>query len=202
MKAFAKSFLATAVTSVLLTSTAFAVQSEDSDQAEQNTETKEKIFEHIKVTGSPLDRATTATGLPLTLRQTPQSISVIDRDFIDGFALDTVADVMQFSPGIQAQQAETDRFFFRSRGRDVTNFQFDGVPIAYNSFFSEALADSVVFERVEIVRGATGLLTGAGNLLQQLTSFVSAQKQKMAAMRVLVLAPGVIIASRLTILRH
>ncbi|MGM7319047.1 TonB-dependent siderophore receptor [Idiomarina sp. ST10R2A5] len=162
MKAFAKSFLATAVTSVLLTSTAFAVQSEDSDQAEQNTETKEKIFEHIKVTGSPLDRATTATGLPLTLRQTPQSISVIDRDFIDGFALDTVADVMQFAPGIQAQQAETDRFFFRSRGRDVTNFQFDGVPIAYNSFFSEALADSVVFERVEIVRGATGLLTGAG----------------------------------------
>ncbi|MBP58554.1 MULTISPECIES: TonB-dependent siderophore receptor [Idiomarina] len=162
MKAFAKSFLATAVTSVLLTSTAFAVQSEGSDQAEQNTETKEKIFEHIKVTGSPLDRATTATGLPLTLRQTPQSISVIDRDFIDGFALDTVADVMQFAPGIQAQQAETDRFFFRSRGRDVTNFQFDGVPIAYNSFFSEALADSVVFERVEIVRGATGLLTGAG----------------------------------------
>ena len=157
MKAFAKSFLATAVASVLLTSTAFSAE-----QAEKETETKEKIFEHIKVTGSPLDRATTATGLPLTLRQTPQSISIIDRTFIDSFGLDTVADVMQFAPGIQAQQAETDRFFFRARGRDVTNFQFDGVPIAYNSFFSEALADSVIFERVEIVRGATGLLTGAG----------------------------------------
>ncbi|MCA1766687.1 MAG: TonB-dependent siderophore receptor [Idiomarina sp.] len=157
MKAFAKSFLATAVTSVLLTSTGSA-----SEQTEKEAETKEKIFEHIKVTGSPLDRATTATGLPLTLRQTPQSISVIDRTFIDSFGLDTVADVMQFAPGIQAQQAETDRFFFRARGRDVTNFQFDGVPIAYNSFFSEALADSVIFERVEIVRGATGLLTGAG----------------------------------------
>lgn len=157
MKAFARNFLATAFTSALLTSTAFSAE-----QAEKETETKEKIFEHIKVTGSSLDRATTATGLPLTLRQTPQSISVIDRDFIDGFALDTVADVMQFAPGIQAQQAETDRFFFRSRGRDVTNFMFDGVPIAYNSFFSEALVDSVVLERVEIVRGATGLLTGAG----------------------------------------
>lgn len=163
MKAFARNFIATAVASALLSSAAVAAQNEAS--AEENKEkagTQEKIFEHIKVTGSSLDQATTATGLPLTLRQTPQSISIIDRTFIDSFSLDTVADVMQFAPGIQAQQAETDRFFFRARGRDVTNFQFDGVPIAYNSFFSEALADSVIFERVEIVRGATGLLTGAG----------------------------------------
>ena len=163
MKAFAKNILATTITSVLLTSAAVAAQAEDpAEKSEKKTATQEKIFEHIKVTGSSLDQATTATGLPLTLRQTPQSISVIDRTFIDSFSLDTVADVMQFAPGIQAQQAETDRFFFRARGRNVTNFQFDGVPIEYNSFFSEALADSVIFERVEVVRGATGLLTGAG----------------------------------------
>ncbi|MEC9319694.1 MAG: TonB-dependent receptor plug domain-containing protein, partial [Pseudomonadota bacterium] len=158
MNMFTKSSIALAVASITLSSTAFAQQ----DTETKNSDPSEDVSEHIEITGSPLDRATTATGLPLTLRQTPQSISIIDRTFIDGFALDTVADVMQFAPGIQAQQAETDRFFFRSRGRDVTNFQFDGVPIAYNSFFSEALADSVIFERVEIVRGATGLLTGAG----------------------------------------
>ncbi|WP_322406538.1 TonB-dependent siderophore receptor [Idiomarina sp. PL1-037] len=163
MKAFARNLVATTVASVLLSSAAVAAQNEDSaEKNEQQAEAQEKIFEHIKVTGSSLDQATTATGLPLTLRQTPQSISIIDRTFIDSFSLDSVADVMQFAPGIQAQQAETDRYFFRARGRDVTNFQFDGVPIAYNSFFSEALADSVIFERVEIVRGATGLLTGAG----------------------------------------
>ncbi|ATZ73300.1 TonB-dependent siderophore receptor [Idiomarina sp. X4] len=162
MNQFVKSSLALAIASIMLSSAAIAQENDNAESEKSEGQQKEKIFEHIKVTGSPLDRATTATGLPLTLRQTPQSISVIDREFIDGFALDTVADVMQFAPGIQAQQAETDRFFFRSRGRDVTNFQFDGVPIAYNSFFSEALADSVVFERVEIVRGATGLLTGAG----------------------------------------
>ncbi|MDV6316595.1 TonB-dependent siderophore receptor [Idiomarina sp. HP20-50] len=163
MKAFAKNFIATAVASALLSTAAVAAQSEDSTtQSKEKAQAQEKIFEHVKVTGSPLDRATTATGLPLTLRQTPQSISVIDRTFIESFSLETVADVMRFAPGIQAQQAETDRFFFRARGRDVTNFQFDGVPIAYNSFFSEALADSVIFERIEIVRGATGLLTGAG----------------------------------------
>lgn len=163
MKAFARNFIATAVASALLSSAAVAAQNEDSaERNEQKAEAQEKIFEHIKVTGSSLDQATTATGLPLTLRQTPQSISIIDRTFIDSFSLDSVADVMQFAPGIQAQQAETDRYFFRARGRDVTNFQFDGVPIEYNSMFSEAIADSVIFERVEVVRGATGLLTGAG----------------------------------------
>ncbi|MCK7459851.1 TonB-dependent siderophore receptor [Idiomarina aminovorans] len=163
MQTFGRNFLATAVASALLSSAAAAAQPEDAAATgEKQAQAQEKIFEHIKVTGSSLDQATTATGLPLTLRQTPQSISIIDRTFMDSFSLDTVADVMQFAPGIQAQQAETDRFFFRARGRNVTNFQFDGVPIAYNSFFSEALADSVIFERVEIVRGATGLLTGAG----------------------------------------
>ncbi|MCU4675305.1 TonB-dependent siderophore receptor [Catenovulum sp. 2E275] len=158
---FKKKLCGLAVLALMSPSLSFA-QNIDEEADQQNEEVKEKIFERIAVIGSPLDRATTATGLPLTLRETPQSISVIDRTFIESFALDTVADVMQFAPGIQAQQAETDRFFFRARGRDVTNFQFDGVPISYNSFFSEALADSVVFERVEVVRGATGLLTGAG----------------------------------------
>lgn len=171
MMSFTQSLCAIAVVSALLPATGYAQQESGASASEaktvaDNTVTDntvaEKILERIKVTGSRLDRATTATGLPLTLRETPQSISVIDNTLIDSFALDTVADVMQFAPGIQAQQAETDRYFFRARGRDVSNFQFDGVPIAYNSFFSEALADSILFDRVEVVRGATGLLTGAG----------------------------------------
>lgn len=159
MNIVTKKLVSLVIGSAVLPLVTFA-QADDVENKEKAT--KDKIFERIEVMGSPLDRATTATGLPLTLRETPQSISVIDRTFMDSFALDTVADVMQFAPGIQAQQAETDRFFFRARGRNVTNFQFDGVPISYNSFFSEALADSIIFERVEVVRGATGLLTGAG----------------------------------------
>ena len=159
MKMFAKSLACIAVFAALFPAITYAQQKQTGN--EEDT-VKEKIFEHIQVTGSRLDSASTATGLPLTLRETPQSISIIDKTLIESFALDTVADVMQFAPGIQAQQAETDRFFFRARGRDVTNFQFDGVPIAYNSFFSEALADAILFDRVEVVRGATGLLTGAG----------------------------------------
>ncbi|MCC2607645.1 TonB-dependent siderophore receptor [Planctobacterium marinum] len=162
MNTFKRNLCRLAVVSALLPIVSNAQQNEQAAPASQDDNVREKIFEHIEVTGSRLDQATTATGLPLTLRETPQSISIIDSTLIDSFALDTVADVMQFAPGIQAQQAETDRYFFRSRGRDVTNFQLDGVPIAYNSFFSEALADSILFDRVEVVRGATGLLTGSG----------------------------------------
>lgn len=134
----------------------------DSFKDDNSQQIEEKLFERIDVTGSRLDKASSATGLPLTLRQTPQSISIIDSEFIDNFALETLADVLNFAPGIQTQQAETDRFFFRARGRDITNFQFDGVPVVYDSFFSDAVTDSIIFDRVELIRGATGLLTGAG----------------------------------------
>lgn len=131
--------------------------------ATKATETaSQSSVERIQIRGSRLDKASTATGLPLSLRQTPQSVSIIDQEFIDSFALESVADVMMFAPGIQAQQAETDRYFFRARGNDITNFQFDGVPVNYDSFFNDAVSDTIMFERVEIVRGATGLLTGAG----------------------------------------
>ncbi|WP_082633093.1 TonB-dependent siderophore receptor [Lacimicrobium alkaliphilum] len=126
---------------------------------EQN---EQQSVERLEVRGSRLDKASTATGLPLTLRKTPQSVSIIGSEFIDSFALESIADIMTFAPGLQAQRAETDRYFFRARGNDITNFQFDGVPVNYNSFFNDAVTDTIIFERVEVVRGATGLLTGAG----------------------------------------
>jgi outer membrane receptor for ferric coprogen and ferric-rhodotorulic acid len=43
-----------------------------------NQQIEDKMFEHITVSGSRLDKASSATGLALTLRQTPQSISVVD----------------------------------------------------------------------------------------------------------------------------
>ncbi|EKE84432.1 TonB-dependent siderophore receptor [Idiomarina xiamenensis] len=149
-----KALIAQAISAVLLTPVVAQAAADDSAQG--------RNVERIEVVGSRLDRTASATGLDMTLRETPQSVTIIDEEFIEGFALENVADVMMFAPGIQAQRAETDRFFFRARGNDITNFQFDGVPVQYNSFFNDAVADTVMFERIEIVRGATGLLTGAG----------------------------------------
>lgn len=134
-----------------------------SNFAYANTDdTEQDDIEKISVLGQRLEYNTSATGLMLSVQQTPQSISVIDAQTMTDFALDNVADVVGMAAGINVQKAETSRFFFSSRGNPVTNFQYDGLPVFYNSFFSEAVSDSILFERVEVVRGATGLLSGAG----------------------------------------
>ncbi|MBW3530765.1 TonB-dependent siderophore receptor [Shewanella oncorhynchi] len=148
-----KTLLAALISSLLLAPSSYA--DETQSDADANIEV-------ISIKGSRLDKAATATGLPLTLRETPQSVTIIDQEFIQSFSLNNVADLMFLTPGISAQKAETNRYFFSARGNPITNFQFDGVPVNYSSFFNDASTDTVIFDRVEVVRGATGLLTGAG----------------------------------------
>ena len=116
-------------------------------------------------TGSYTTPATaSATGLLLSLRETPQSVSVITRQRMDDQDLLTVRDVLRNTPGIAVNQFDTERSTFSARGFDVDNFQYDGVPTTYKVQYSggESEMDSLLYDRVEVTRGATGLLTGAG----------------------------------------
>lgn len=104
-----------------------------------------------------------ATGLPLTLRATPQSVTVIDRDRIDDFALTNVNDLLSQVVGINVERTETDRTEYNSRGFDITNFQVDGIglPLRWGIQFGDM--DTILYERVEAVRGANAIMTGIGN---------------------------------------
>lgn len=106
---------------------------------------------------------TSATGLSLTLRETPQSISVIHRERIDDFALTNVNDLLAQAVGINVERVETDRTYFNSRGFDITSFQLDGIglPLIWGIQFGDL--DTALFENVETIRGANALLTGIGN---------------------------------------
>jgi len=53
---------------------------------------------------------TTATRIPLTIRETPQSISVVTRAQIEDFQLNDVNALLTTVPGINVQAGETDRF--------------------------------------------------------------------------------------------
>lgn len=103
------------------------------------------------------------TGLPLTLRETPQSVTVIDRDRIDAFALTNVNDLLSQIVGINVERTETDRTEYNSRGFDITNFQVDGIglPLRWGIQFGDM--DTILYERVEAVRGANAIMTGIGN---------------------------------------
>ncbi|MDR6358196.1 outer membrane receptor for ferric coprogen and ferric-rhodotorulic acid [Pseudomonas psychrotolerans] len=116
-------------------------------------------------TGSYTTKATSAaTGLSLSPRETPQSVSVVSRQRIDDQNLVTVADILGNAPGIATLQLDSERTIFSSRGFSINDFQYDGISSYYKSNYAagESELDSAIYDRIEIVRGATGLLTGAG----------------------------------------
>jgi outer-membrane receptor for ferric coprogen and ferric-rhodotorulic acid len=107
----------------------------------------------------------TATPLNLSIRETPQAVSVITRERIEDQGLATITDVVNNATGVSVNQYETHRAGFTARGFDITNLQIDGIPTTWEQSWSagETLGSLALYERVEIVRGATGLMTGAGN---------------------------------------
>lgn len=110
-------------------------------------------------------RIDTATGLGLTLHETPQSVSVMTSQRIVDQDLRSLTDVVNNAAGISAKGLDSSRFRFSARGFEINNYQIDGVPVTWESGGNagETQTDTSLYERIEVVRGATGLLTGAGN---------------------------------------
>ncbi len=126
-----------------------------------------KQVEEVVVTGKYTinERIDTATGLGLTLLETPQSVSVITIHRIADQNLRSLTDVVNNAPGTSAKGRDSSRQTYSARGFVIDNYQIDGVPIAWTGGgeAGETQSDTSLYERIEVVRGATGLLTGAGN---------------------------------------
>lgn len=107
-----------------------------------------------------------ATGLPLTQRETPQTISVMTRQRIEDEGVDSIEALLDRTAGISVQNIGTGRFSILSRGYNIDNYQFDGVLTAtdiVSQNIPQSQTDLAIYDRVEVLRGATGLLTGAGD---------------------------------------
>ena len=108
----------------------------------------------------------TATPLGLSLRETPQSVSVITRQRMEDQGLTQLADVAAQTAGLvvsQAGNAGSDSSPIYSRGFEVDTYMVDGVrqlDSNYTSIFQTN--DMAMFDRVEVVRGASGLMNGLG----------------------------------------
>jgi len=104
-----------------------------------------------------------ATRLPLSLRETPQSVSVVTRAQMDDFGLNNVNDVLARSTGISVEKIETDRTYYGARGFDITNFLTDGVGMPFANGGQEGDVDTAIYDHIEVLRGANGLLSFTGN---------------------------------------
>lgn len=109
-----------------------------------------------------------ATPLGLSLKETPQSVSVITKQRMEDQGLNTIADVMAHVPGIKVATLGTERSSFESRGYSIDNYQLDGVNTSslYQGLAARApqsAADMALYDRIEVLRGASGLMSGAGD---------------------------------------
>ena len=96
-----------------------------------------------------------STKLPLTARETPQSVSSIDAERLENETLISINDVMQTITGVNVSFYDTQRPLYFARGFQITDFQVDGIP-TYSGGTNQEY-DTVFYSRIDVVRGANGL---------------------------------------------
>ena len=105
----------------------------------------------------------TATRLNLSPRETPQTISVVTRQQIEDFSLVDIDDILGSTSGVFVYDRGPNGSEYFSRGFEVQS-QYDGIPNPLGISQSNIAPppDSALLDHVEIIQGASGLLTGAG----------------------------------------
>lgn len=100
-----------------------------------------------------------------SLKEIPQSITVITRKQLDDQGITDLQDALNHTTGIVGAQGIGPGMVVTSRGFQIDDWQYDGVPIPRNNYSlgNWATQDLVFFDRVEVLRGASGLLQGTGS---------------------------------------
>ena len=104
----------------------------------------------------------TATGLDLTLKETPQSVSIISEQTLKQQGITSIADALKRTTGINVIR-DSGRYRFQSRGFYIDQIEEDGlsstVPGAASNPFRTASSstDLDIYDHIEVLRGATGL---------------------------------------------
>ena len=118
-------------------------------------------------TGSyTIGSSSSATKLDLSIRETPQSVTVMTRQRLDDQGLNEMKDALNQAVGltlVESGALGTDGNQVYSRGFVLSNFQVNGIPRSTVYGFNDEIADLATYDRVEIVRGSTGLLNGVGD---------------------------------------
>lgn len=130
--------------------------------AQAQAETQQ--IESVVITGKRANRVSKgATGLPMQLKDTPQTISTLDKEDLANFGLTGSNEALGLATGINVEQYETNRATFNARGFEIQLTQMDGLGMTNSWGTVVGREDTFLFERIELIRGANGLLTGVGN---------------------------------------
>ncbi|MFJ7566179.1 TonB-dependent siderophore receptor [Herminiimonas sp. NPDC097707] len=113
--------------------------------------------------GSYVAQAVTiGSKIPQTVRETPFSVSVVTRQRLDDQNIIKMEDVLKQTTGITVTKLDGsgNSNSITARGFGISSIQLDGLPISQATSYSTV--DTAIYDRIEILRGPSGLLLGAG----------------------------------------
>jgi outer membrane receptor for ferric coprogen and ferric-rhodotorulic acid len=133
-------------------------------EQQQNADNNDQNIEKIQILGVRYKRVSQgATGLTMEIDETPQSISVVTNEQITNFGANNLNDVLRLATGINVEEWETNRTQYTSRGFEIKSTQIDGVGLPNDWGIVTGAMEAYGYEKIEVIRGANGLLTGIGN---------------------------------------
>ena len=122
--------------------------------------TSEQRRDDVKYNAKELVKSTTR--LDLTSRQTPQSLTVITEARLKDQNINDYQVLLRNIPGVTLSKWD-ERVYPTARGFKIDYYLLDSMP-SFGGFSLGANDMSMLpYERVEVVKGANGLLAGAGN---------------------------------------
>lgn len=155
--------IAVALALACLSCSAVAAPQQGSTQG-QGADATATDLDSVLVVGQRASRVSNgATNLDLAIKDTPQSISVISSAQMAQFGADSLNEALRLATGIQVEEWETNRSNYTARGFDIANTQIDGVGLPNGWGIVTGAMDTFGYEKLEVIRGANGLLTGVGN---------------------------------------
>ncbi|MBE0406486.1 TonB-dependent siderophore receptor [Psychrobacter sp. AOP22-C1-22] len=107
--------------------------------------------------------ATVGTKIPDYLENIPQSISVITQAKIDDLNLDTLDQIAKRTTGLRVLQNDDGRSSIYSRGYEYDQYSIDGLASPMASI-NGTLPNLAAFDRVEVMRGPSGLFNSASEM--------------------------------------
>lgn len=112
----------------------------------------------------PLDEVnTTGSRLGLTPRETPASVSIVNRDTIEKRGAQNTQDILSSVPGVTAASppGSAGSVFYRGFNASSLTQLFNGITPQYDAISARPV-DSWIYERVEVIGGPSTYLFGAG----------------------------------------
>lgn len=113
--------------------------------------------------GYSVDAVTVGTKVPAALRDIPQSVSVVTHEAIKDQNFSTLDQLARHTPGVRTLSNDSGRSSIFARGYEYDAYSIDGLPAPMASI-NGTLPSLAAFDRVEIMRGPSGLFNSTSEM--------------------------------------